>query len=188
MEKSAQFVGKLTHLAVQGILKKKMIKSFFNKTFKNFLFILFIFIVDRLSKIYVISLDQSKLESDLLFFSSFLNIQLIWNSGIAFGLFSFEENFYYNLITLIIIFVIILVVYLAKNATTLDRCLYSMIIGGACGNLFDRLIYRSVPDFIDLHYNNFHWFIFNVADIFISIGIISLIFSDMLKNKKKYDK
>ncbi|MDC0393685.1 signal peptidase II [Candidatus Pelagibacter sp.] len=162
-----------------------MIKSFFRKNYKYFLFILFIFIVDRLSKNYVILLDQSSLESDLLFFSSFFNIQLVWNSGVAFGLFSFEEDFYYNLITLIIIFVVILVIYLAKNANKLDRYLYSMIIGGASGNLLDRLFYRSVPDFIDLHYNNFHWFIFNVADIFITIGIISLIFSDILKNKKK---
>jgi signal peptidase II len=162
-----------------------MIKSFFRKNYKYFLFILFIFIVDRLSKNYVILLDQSSLESDLLFFSSFFNIQLVWNSGVAFGLFSFEEDFYYNLITLIIIFVVILVIYLAKNANKLDRYLYSMIIGGASGNLLDRLLYRSVPDFIDLHYNNFHWFIFNVADIFITIGIISLIFSDILKNKKK---
>ena len=162
-----------------------MIKSFFRKNYKYFLFILFIFIVDRLSKNYVILLDQSSLESDLLFFSSFFSIQLVWNSGVAFGLFSFEEDFYYNLITLIIIFVVILVIYLAKNANKLDRYLYSMIIGGASGNLLDRLLYRSVPDFIDLHYNNFHWFIFNVADIFITIGIISLIFSDILKNKKK---
>lgn len=162
-----------------------MIKSFFRKNYKYFLFILFIFIVDRLSKNYVILLDQSSLESDILFFSSFFNIQLVWNSGVAFGLFSFEEDFYYNLITLIIIFVVILVIYLAKNANKLDRYLYSMIIGGASGNLLDRLLYRSVPDFIDLHYNNFHWFIFNVADIFITIGIISLIFSDILKNKKK---
>lgn len=162
-----------------------MIKFFFKKNYKYFLFILFIFIVDRLSKNYVILLDQSSLESDLLFFSSFFNIQLVWNSGVAFGLFSFEEDFYYNLITLIIIFVVILVIYLAKNANKLDRYLYSMIIGGASGNLLDRLLYRSVPDFIDLHYNNFHWFIFNVADIFITIGIISLIFSDILKNKKK---
>ena len=162
-----------------------MIKSFFRKNYKYFLFILFIFIVDRLSKNYVILLDQSSLEGDLLFFSSFFNIQLVWNSGVAFGLFSFEEDFYYNLITLIIIFVVILVIYLAKNANKLDRYLYSMIIGGASGNLLDRLLYRSVPDFIDLHYNNFHWFIFNVADIFITIGIISLIFSDILKNKKK---
>jgi len=161
-----------------------MIKSFFRKNYKYFLFILFIFIVDRLSKNYVILLDQSSLESDLLFFSSFFNIQLVWNSGVAFGLFSFEEDFYYNLITLIIIFVVILVIYLAKNANKLDRYLYSMIIGGASGNLLDRLLYRSVPDFIDLHYNNFHWFIFNVADIFITIGIISLIFSDILKIKK----
>ena len=161
-----------------------MIKSFFKKNYKYFLFILFIFIVDRLSKNYVISFDKSNLENDLLFFSSFFNIQLVWNSGVAFGLFSFEEDFYYNLITLIIIFVVILVIYLAKNANKLDRYLYSMIIGGASGNLLDRLLYRSVPDFIDLHYNNFHWFIFNVADIFITIGIISLIFSDILKIKK----
>ena len=165
-----------------------MIKSFFRKNYKYFLFILFIFIVDRLSKNYVISFDKSNLENDLLFFSSFLNIQLVWNNGIAFGLFSFEEDFYYNFITLIIIFVIILVIYFAKNATKLDSYFFSMIIGGASGNLFDRLLYRSVPDFIDLHYNNFHWFIFNVADIFITTGIIFLICSDIIKFIKKDDK
>ena len=144
--------------------------------------------MDRLSKNYVISFDKSNLENDLLFFSSFLNIQLVWNNGIAFGLFSFEEDFYYNFITLIIIFVIILVIYLAKNANKIDSYFFSMIIGGASGNLFDRLLYRSVPDFIDLHYNNFHWFIFNVADIFITTGIIFLICSDIIKNIKKNDK
>ena len=58
-----------------------------------------------------------------------------------------------------------------------------MILGGAIGNVYDRIFYKAVPDFIDFHIGNFHWFIFNVADIFISLGVIFMILSEFFVNK-----
>ena len=160
----------------------------FNNLKKNFYITLtvpvFIFILDRISKYYVIALNNQMLENDTLYSTNFLNIHLIWNSGVAFGLFSFKEDFYYNFITMIIVVVIILIGNLIRKSKKLDGYFYSMIAGGAIGNLFDRIIYNAVPDFIDLHYNSFHWFIFNVADIFITFGIICLIYFDVFRNKK----
>ena len=107
--------------------------------------------------------------------TDFLNVDLIWNIGIGFGLFSSESPLFYNMVTLLIGSVILILIYILIISENLDKLIYSIIIGGACGNFYDRLIYRAVPDFIDLHYNNFHWFTFNVADIFISIGITAFI-------------
>lgn len=162
-----------------------MVRSLFKKLNNYILIILSIFILDRISKYYVIALNNQMLENDsLLYSTNFLNIHLIWNSGIAFGLFSFKEDFYYNFITMIIVVVIILIGNLIRKSKKLDGYFYSMIVGGAIGNLFDRIVYNAVPDFIDLHYNSFHWFIFNVADIFITFGIICLIYFDIFRNKK----
>jgi signal peptidase II len=162
-----------------------MFGSLFKKLNNYILIILSIFILDRISKYYVIALNNQVLENDsLLYSTNFLNIHLIWNSGVAFGLFSFKEDFYYNFITMIIVVVIILIGSLIRKSKKLDGYFYSMILGGAVGNLFDRIVYNAVPDFIDLHYNSFHWFIFNVADIFITFGIICLIYFDIFRNKK----
>ena len=65
---------------------------------------------------------------------------------------------------------------------------FLMIFGGALGNLYDRIFFKAVPDFVDFHIGNFHWFIFNVADIFISLGIICLIFDEMFFNKNNNEK
>ena len=155
------------------------LKKFF---FINLFTIIVIFSLDRISKFYVISLSEKNLSYDL-FQSKFLNISLIWNDGIAFGLFSFNEKVYYNLLTLIIsIITLILIWYLIKSKGA-EKLGFSMIIGGSLGNIFDRLYYSSVPDFIDLHFYNFHWFIFNVADIFISLGVILLIFLEIFIKK-----
>ena len=162
-----------------------MFGSLFKKLNNYILIILSIFILDRISKYYVIALNNQVLENDsLLYSTNFLNIHLIWNSGVAFGLFSFKEDFYYNFITMIIVVVIILIGNLIRKSKKLDGYFYSMIVGGAIGNLFDRIVYNAVPDFIDLHYNSFHWFIFNVSDIFITFGIICLIYFDIFRNKK----
>ena len=153
-----------------------------NKTFLNISIIISIFFFDQISKSYVINfLSLSNTE---IYLTSFLNLQLIWNDGVAFGLLSFDNNFYYNLITLVIIFVIIILLFLIKNHNQYSY-FYSMIVGGAMGNLVDRIRYSSVPDFIDFHISNFHWFVFNIADIFVSLGVVCLIIAEIFFNKNK---
>ncbi len=112
---------------------------------------------------------------EIIYVSSFLNLNLVWNQGIAFGLFSFDQNIYYNLLTFIIFLITAIIAWLMINSKGLEKIGFLMVVGGSLGNIFDRLIYSSVPDFFDLHFNNFHWFIFNVADIFITFGIVLLI-------------
>ena len=150
---------------------------------KNFLIVLSIFLFDRFSKIYVIYLDKELFGSEI-FSSKFLNISLIWNKGIAFGLFSFSQSNLYNLITLIIVIIIFIILILIKNIKGIERFCLSMVFGGALGNLYDRIVHKAVPDFIDFHIRDLHWFIFNVADIFITLGVIMLILFELLKTKK----
>jgi len=158
-----------------------------SKTFYlNFIIILSIFILDRLTKFYVIYLDKINGNSEI-FSSKFLNIYLIWNEGIAFGLFSFNENNLYNFLTIFILIIVFVILYMISKSSGLKKYSLLMILGGALGNVFDRIIYKAVPDFIDFHIGNFHWFIFNFADIFISIGVIFLIimeFTVINKNNK----
>jgi len=144
--------------------------------------IIAIFLLDRFTKLYVLSLVEIHNHVDI-FVTSFLNIYLVWNKGIAFGLLNFEQGEIYNLITGII--TIISLAILVMIIKTKDKRVYflSFIFAGATGNLFDRLYYAAVPDFIDLHINNFHWFIFNVADIFISFGVICLILVELIFDK-----
>jgi len=161
----------------------KIINSNF---YLNLLIILSIFILDRLTKFYVIYLDKINSSSEI-FSSKFLNIYLIWNEGIAFGLFSFNENNLYNLLTLFILIIIFVILYMVSKSNGFKKYSLLMILGGALGNVFDRIIYKAVPDFIDFHIGNFHWFIFNFADIFITIGVIFLIimeFTVINKNNK----
>ena len=154
------------------------------KNLKNFfLIVLSIFLFDRFSKIYVIYLDKELLGSEI-FSSKFLNISLIWNKGIAFGLFSFSQSNLYNFITLIIVIIIFIILILIKNTKGIERFCLSMVFGGALGNLYDRIVHKAVPDFIDFHIRDLHWFIFNVADIFITLGVIMLILLELLKTKK----
>ncbi len=154
--------------------------------FSYFLLIIIIFSLDRISKLYIIFKSETNSSSSLLT-SKFLNINLIWNDGIAFGLFSSGNENFYNFITIIIITIIIVLFFLTLKSEKLKKYSYLIISGGALGNLFDRIIYKSVPDFIDLHYNDFHWFIFNVADIFITIGVICLIYDEVFLESKKND-
>ena len=149
----------------------------------HILIISIIFLVDRFSKIYVINLADD-LSNFNITITTFLNIILVWNSGIGFGLFQLEQNFTYNLITILIIIINLIIIYLLLNSDNTQKFFFSMILGGSFGNLFDRLYYSAVPDFIDLNYNNFHWFVFNLADIFISLGVMCLIFVELFSDKK----
>ena len=160
-----------------------MIRFLDKKITYYFLISLSIFALDRISKIYVINIAEKFGQVDI-YINKFLNIILVWNSGIGFGLLSFEKQFLYNLITLIIILVNLVILYLGIKSNNFKGFLFFIILGGSLGNLFDRLYYSAVPDFIDINYNGFHWFIFNVADIFISVGIICLIFAELFFNKK----
>ena len=119
-----------------------------------------------------------------IYVTSFLNIYLIWNTGIGFGLFSSDHNITYNLITILILIINLVIIIMLYQNQNYKSYFLVLILGGSTGNLFDRLYYSAVPDFIDFHINNFHWFIFNVADIFISIGIICLIIDEIFVKKK----
>ena len=155
-----------------------------SKTFYiNLLIIFLIFTLDRLTKIYVIYLDKINSGSDI-FSSKFLNLYLIWNQGIAFGLFSFDENNLYNFLTIIILIIIFVILYMISKSSGFKKHSLLLILGGALGNVFDRIIYKAVPDFIDFHIGNFHWFIFNVADIFITVGVIFMIFLELTVKKQ----
>ena len=163
---------------------KKLNKNFY----LNFSLVLFIFLIDRISKLYVI--HQDKLNSNFEIYSSkFLNIHLIWNEGIAFGLFSFNEDYLYNFLTFLIFIVIIFIIFMIRKSDPVRKYALLLVLGGALGNFFDRLIYKAVPDFIDFHVGNFHWFIFNVSDIFITLGIMGMILMEIFsKNKKENEK
>ena len=155
---------------------------------KNFFitssFILLIFLLDRVSKIYVIYLNDKFLGSEI-FSSKFLNIYLVWNEGIAFGLFSFDEGKLYNFLTILISLILLIILYLIFKSKGFAKYSLLMILGGALGNLFDRIFYKAVPDFIDFHVGNLHWFIFNVSDIFITLGVIGMIIMEFIGNNKK---
>ena len=153
------------------------------KNITSLIIVFIVFLSDRVSKYIILKLSQPLGELNISV-TSFLNLHLIWNNGIAFGLFSFEQDFYYNLFTLLIITITSIIIWLSFKAEGLEKISYLMIIGGSCGNIFDRILYSSVLDFIDISINNFHWFIFNVADIFISTGVILLIIIEIFVKKK----
>ncbi len=148
----------------------------------NLALVLSIFLFDRFSKIYVIYLDKKLLGSEI-FSSKFLNINLIWNEGIAFGLFSFSNKNSYNVFTILILLVILAIFFFIIKSKGLERYSLLMILGGALGNFFDRIFTNAVPDFIDIHIGNLHWFIFNIADIFITLGVVFMIILELFKNK-----
>ena len=161
-----------------------MILKNLNKQFLiNISFIFLIFLLDRVSKIYVINLDKKLLGSEI-FSSKFLNISLIWNEGIAFGLLSFDQENLYNLLTLLIILIILIIFRMILKSSGLKKIALMMILGGALGNVIDRILYKAVPDFIDFHVGNFHWFIFNVSDIFITLGVIWMVILELIDNSK----
>ena len=140
------------------------------------LIIVIIFFLDRYSKIKILN----SYSDNIYYINNFINFDLVWNTGIGFGLLSFDSNLYYNLITILILVVIISLLIISLNSDNIDKITFSTIIGGALGNFYDRITFKAVPDFIDLHYGNFHWFTFNVADIFITIGIFSFLIKGFL--------
>ena len=161
-----------------------MIKKILSKSFIiSSLLVFSIFLLDRLSKIYVIYLDKKFLGSELLS-SKFLNIRLIWNEGIAFGLLSFNETIFYNALTFLILIIILIIFFMLSKSNGIKKFSLMMILGGAIGNIYDRIFYKAVPDFLDFHIGNFHWFIFNVADIFITLGVIFMIIIEITGNNK----
>jgi len=143
----------------------------------NFSIVIFIFIIDRICKTHVINLFES-LNNQKIFLTSFLDIYLIWNEGIAFGFLSYENKNIYNFITLLIILINILIIYILFILNDFRKYFFLIILGGSLGNLFDRFVYKAVPDFIDFHIGDLHWFIFNPADIFISVGVFCLILDE----------
>ena len=145
----------------------------------NLIIIFLIFILDRLTKIYIIYLDKINSGSEI-YLSKYVNIYLIWNEGIAFGLFSLDEKNLYNYLTIFIFIIVLLILFWIIKSNGIQKYALLMIFGGALGNLYDRIFYRAVPDFIDLHINNFHWFIFNIADIFITSGVFLMILSEFI--------
>ena len=161
-----------------------MIEKILTKSFIiNSLLVFSIFLLDRLSKIYVIYLDKKYLGSEI-FSSKFLDINLIWNDGIAFGLFSFDDKMLYDILTILILIVIIVLIFMTLGSQGTKKYSLLTILGGALGNVFDRLFYRAVPDFLDFHVGNYHWFIFNVADIFITIGIIFMVIMELFNKNQ----
>tara|TARA_Y100000591_G_C21768403_1_gene664155 strand:- start:473 stop:970 length:498 start_codon:yes stop_codon:yes gene_type:complete len=164
-----------------------MIKDNYKKYIIYLLIFTIIFALDRITKIYILHLAEINNTLDI-YITSFLNLYLIWNKGIAFGLLSFDKNIVYNFITFFIAFVTLIILIIALKSSDLKGYLFMIIFSGSIGNLFDRLYFSAVPDFIDFHINDFHWFIFNVADIFISLGVICLIFVEIFINKEVNEK
>ena len=152
---------------------------------KKIIIIVTIFFLDRISKVYLLNLQSGGMDIDF-YILPFLNFYLVWNTGIAFGLVSIEANLFYHIVTLIIVIINIGLVYFVIKLSGIYSLLIAVVIGGSLGNLFDRIYYFAVPDFIDLHIGNYHWFIFNVADIFITVGIIGLITAELLNKDKNF--
>jgi len=162
-----------------------ILKEIFNKKlYLNLSIVLIIFFLDRITKKIVIDLHQDNFGQQI-FSSEYLNITLIWNQGIAFGLFSFNEKYIYNILTALIALVIFVIFLMIIKNEGFKRFSLIMIIGGALGNVYDRIFFLAVPDFFDFHVGNFHWFVFNVADIFITIGVIFMILIEFIDNNKK---
>jgi len=164
-------------------INKNSNKNFFSSLIlgKNYFFCLFIIVIifslDRISKITII---EYQLGNNSIYINDFVNFDLVWNTGVGFGLLSFNSSILYNSITALIGLIIIFLIYLLIKSKLSDKISFSLILGGAIGNFYDRLVYYAVPDFIDIHYQTFHWFTFNIADIFISLGIIIIILKDLV--------
>ena len=160
-----------------------MNKIKFKKISLNLLILISIFFIDRLTKIYILNLAEVENSVDI-YITPYLNLYLVWNKRIAFGLFSMNESIFYNLITFIIGIIILIIFYMIFKKNNIQRYFLLLIAGGAMGNFYDRLIYTAVPDFIDLHFYGYHWFVFNIADIFISLGVFCLILDELFFYKK----
>ena len=168
------FRNKMRSLSESKRIMSKLI--FLKENIIMFFFIIFIFFLDRFSKTFILS----NVNKNFIYINDFINFDLIWNTGIGFGLLSFNSSLFYNLVSILIGLVVLILIYIFLISEKYEKLIYALIIGGAFGNFYDRLVYKAVPDFIDLHYDNFHWFTFNVADIFITLGIIFYLMKDIL--------
>ena len=160
-------------------MNKARLKTFF----LNFIILFLTFLIDRISKFYILKLAEIENSVDI-YVTSYLNLFLIWNKGIAFGLLSMNDSVIYNLITIMISLIIIIIIFMMFKNDNIQRYFLALVAGGALGNLYDRIVYTAVPDFIDLHFHGFHWFIFNIADIFITVGVFCLILVEVFFNSK----
>ena len=160
-------------------MNKAKLKTFF----LNFIILTVIFLIDRISKFYILQLAEMESSVDI-YVTPYLNLFLIWNKGVAFGLLSMNESMIYNAITFMISLIIIVVLFMMWKNDNIQRYFLALVAGGALGNLYDRIVYMAVPDFIDLHFYGFHWFVFNVADIFITVGVFCLILVEFFYNNK----
>ena len=160
-------------------MNKTSLKAFF----LNFTILITVFLIDRISKFYILKLAEVESSVDI-YVTSYLNLFLIWNKGIAFGLLSMNESMIYNTITLMIVLIIIFILFMMWKNDNIQRYFLALVVGGALGNLYDRIVYTAVPDFIDLHFHGFHWFVFNVADISITVGVFCLILVELFNNNK----
>ena len=149
----------------------------------NLVILLIVFVLDRTTKLYILNLAEIDTGVDV-YITPYLNLFLIWNKGIAFGLFSIDANIIYNSITVLIGLIIITILFMMLKSNNIQGYFFALIVGGALGNFYDRIVYTAVPDFIDLHFYDFHWFVFNVADIFITIGVFCLILVELFLNNK----
>jgi len=161
-----------------------MLRFLNQKTIINLGVLLLIFAIDRFSKIYIVQKNLNGLSSEIKI-NNFLSLDLVWNKGVAFGLFSMNSVAFYNALTILILIIILIVLYLSFTSSGFKKIAYLMIAGGAIGNVYDRIFYRQVPDFIDFHVGDFHWFIFNIADIFITFGVIFMILIEFKANKNE---
>ena len=152
------------------------------KNLCSLLIVIVVFLLDRITKIKIISHQSS---NNSIYVNDYLNLELVWNTGIGFGLFNMEANFLYHLISLLILIIIFFIIFIIIKSSNIEKFFYSMILGGAFGNFYDRISYYAVPDFIDMHYNNFHWFTFNIADIFISVGIILILTRELIQTDEE---
>ena len=166
-------------MSFESLMKNETIK----KIIISFAVVLFIFFLDRITKILILDIAEETGNVDI-YINSFFNLYLVWNKGIGFGLLSFDETYIYNSITILIFIINLVIVYLIYLEKGLKTYFLLAILGGSIGNLFDRLYFNAVPDFLDFNYKGFHWFIFNVADIFITLGIIFLILLEIINYKK----
>ena len=144
---------------------------FLKENILMFFLIILVFFLDRYSKTFILN----NLNENLIYINDFINFDLIWNTGIGFGFLSSSSSLIYNTISAIVGIIVITLVFISLKSDKFDKTVFSLIIGGALGNFYDRIFFKAVPDFIDIHYGNFHWFTFNIADIFITIGVICFI-------------
>jgi len=166
-----------------NFLKNKSYLNLLNRmNLISILLTLLVFFLDRVTKIKILNFSS---ENSKIFLNDYINLDLAWNTGIGFGLFSSYSGLIYNSISLIIGIILVFIVFLICKSNYINKIILSLILGGAIGNFYDRIVYYAVPDFIDIHYNNFHWFTFNVADIFITIGVVILLFRDLVIKKNE---